>query len=309
VTLRAAALRRIGDVRLRRAASGRALAPELAAAYAHCWQVTRRSDSSFASAFWMLSGAKRRALHAIYAFCRLADDIADDPALRGDRSLLLARWRAELEAAYLEKSSHPVGIALADTVQRFRLPQSVFLELLDGVESDLRGDVFETFEDLRRYCHRVASTVGLLLVRVFGYRNPRSLAYAEQLGIAVQLTNVLRDVGEDAAAGRVYFPRQDLAYFGVPAEALGERRMTDELRLLLACYAELARVHYDRAARLLPPEDRRTLRPARAMGAIYRALLDELQRRDWPCLERSLRLSKSRRVAIATAAWMGIGGR
>ena len=280
-------------------------APDLRAAYEHCRQVTRRSGSSFASAFWMVRPERRRALHAIYAFCRMADDIADDPSVRGDRERLLERWREELEAAYLEKSTHPVGIALADTVHRFRLPRATFLELLEGVESDLRGERFESFEQLRHYCHCVASTVGLLLVRVFGYRNPRTLDYAEELGLAVQLTNVLRDVGEDAASGRIYLPSRDLERFGVDPETLRAGRMTDELRLLLGCYAERARIHYDRAAALLPPEDRHALRPARAMGAIYRALLEELQRRGFPCFEGALRQSRPRRLGIAAAAWLG----
>ncbi len=292
---------------LRRPVEPQPRPPELRAAYAHCREVTRRSGSSFASAFWMVSPERRRALHAIYAFCRMADDIADDPAVRGDRGRLLARWREELEAAYLEKSTHPVGVALADSVHRFRLPRQAFSELLEGVERDLAGEPFESFDELRRYCHCVASTVGLLLVRVFGYRNPRTLDYAEELGIAVQLTNVLRDVGQDAAGGRVYLPCQDLERFGVTPGALRAGSMSDELRLLLGCYAERARIHYDRAAALLPPEDRRSLRPARAMGCIYRALLEELQRRGFPCLDGALRLSKPRRLAIAASAWLGVG--
>jgi phytoene synthase len=291
---------------LRSAAGTSVSRRELRAAYDHCRRVTRRSGSSFASAFWMVAPARRRALHAVYAFCRMADDIADDPTVGGDRERLLALWRGELEAAYREESEHPVGIALGDAVQRFRLPRPVFLELLEGVESDLRGERFETFEELRRYCYCVASTVGLLLVRIFGFRNPDALAYAEELGIAVQLTNVLRDVGEDAAAGRVYLPQSDLEGFGVAAADLGERRMTDGLRLLLGCYAERARIHYDRAAALLPAEDRHSLRAAQAMGGIYRSLLEELQRRGFPCFDGSLRLSRSRRVAIAATAWLGL---
>ena len=219
------------------------LAREVRAAYAHCARVVRRSESSFAAAFWMFSRPRRRALHAIYAFCRLADDIADDPGVRGDRRRLLERWRAELMDAYLGKARHPVGIALGDAVHRFRLPQDVFLDLLRGVESDLLGESMETFEDLRRYCYRVASTVGLLVVHVLEARSPRSFEYAEMLGIAVQLTNVLRDVGEDAATGR-----------------------------------------------------------------IYRALLEELHGRGFPCLGTPLRLPRRRRLAIAASTWLGLEG-
>jgi 15-cis-phytoene synthase len=280
-------------------------APPLDAAYRHCQSVTRRSQSSFAAAFWMLPRPKRRALHAIYAFCRLADDIADDPAVHGDRGRLLERWRDELAAAYRDRSTHPVGVALADAVHRYRLPREDFEELLRGVESDLRGETIETFTDLKLYCYRVASTVGLLVVRVLEARDPRSLDYAEAMGIAVQLTNVLRDVGEDAAAGRVYLAREDLARMGVDPASLAGAAPSEDLRLLLALYAERARIHYDRAAALLPPADRRLLRPAEAMGRIYRTLLEELQRRGFPCLEQSLRLSRRRRLAIAASVWLG----
>jgi phytoene synthase len=275
-------------------------------AYAHCAEVVRRSDSSFAAAFWMFPKPRRRALHAIYAFCRLADDIADDPTVQGDRQRLLALWRSELSDAYRGKARSPVGIALGDAVHRYRLPEDVFQELLRGVESDLLGESMKTFEDLSRYCFRVASTVGLLVVRVLEARSPQALDYAENMGIAVQLTNVLRDVGEDAVGGRVYLAREDLDRLGVAPEQLVGPCMSDEVRLLLGLYAERARIYYDRAAALLPPEDRRLLRPAEAMGRIYRELLEELQRRGFPCLQESLRLSRSHRVALAAGVWLGL---
>ena len=275
------------------------------AAYDHCADVTRRSGSSFAAAFWMLPRPRRRAIYAVYAFCRLADDIADDPSVRGDRERLLERWRSELDAAYHGSAEHPIGVALGDAVQRFDLPQDVFLDLLRGIESDLRGEPMLRFEDLRRYCYRVASTVGLLIVRVLEARHPDALAYAEQMGIAVQLTNVLRDVGDDAAAGRVYLAREDLARMHVQPGALREGKATEEIRLLLALYAERARIRYEAAARLLPAEDRRVLRPAEAMGRIYRTLLDELHARGFPCLGAPLRLSKARRLAIAARVFLG----
>jgi phytoene synthase len=284
-----------------------ALSPEVRRAYDHCAQVTKRSDSSFGAAFWMFSRPRRRALHAIYAFCRLADDIADDPGVRGDRRRLLDRWRAELSDAYRSKASHPVGLALGDAVQRFRLPEAVFQELLLGVESDLTGETIETFQDLRRYCYRVASTVGLLVVRVLGERDGPALAYAESMGIGVQLTNVLRDVGEDAASGRVYLPREDLERLGVRPEALRGPVVSEELRLVLALQAERARIYYERAALALAGRERRQLRPAEAMGRIYRELLEELQGRGFPCFQAPLRLSRPRRLAIAAWVWLGMG--
>jgi 15-cis-phytoene synthase len=278
----------------------------LAEAYRHCAEVVRASGSSFASAFWMLPRPRRDALHAVYAFCRLADDIADDPAVRGDRRRLLERWRDELDAAYDGRASGVVAVALGDAARRFALPRETFLDLLAGVESDLTGARIETTGDLDRYCYRVASTVGLLVVRILGFRNPRALEYAQAQGIAVQLTNVLRDVGDDARSGRVYLARADLERFAVDPAALATGRMTEGLRCLLAHYGERARIHYERAAALLPPEDRHRLRAAEAMGLIYRRLLDELHRRGFPCLGTPLRLSRRRRVALAAAVWLGV---
>jgi len=281
--------------------------PEVIAAYAHCARVVRRSASSFAAAFWMFSVPKRRAIHAVYAFCRLADDIADEPSVRGDRSRLLERWREELRCACRGKAVSPVGVALGDAIARFHLPEELFLELLRGIESDLTGEPIETFEDLHRYCYRVASTVGLLIVRILGFRDPRSLEYAESMGIAVQLTNVLRDVGGDLASGRVYLPREDLERLGIDPAKVEQALGSEDLRLLMALYAERARIFYERAARLLPQKDRQALRPAEAMGGIYRTLLEELQRRGFPCSEEPVRLSKTRRLMIATSAWLGRG--
>jgi phytoene synthase len=280
--------------------------PSIAKAYRECAEITRRSGSSFASTFWMLPKPKRNALHAIYAFCRLADDIADDPEIAGDRTALLARWREELDDAFRGRAQHGVGVALSDAVERFRLPERVFLDLLAGVEFDLANGPIETFDDLQIYCYRVASTVGLLVVRILGFENPRSLEFAEALGIAVQLTNVLRDVGDDASTGRIYLPKDELERFGISTESILAGQMTAELQLLLSFNAKRAASYYERAEQLLPDEDRRALRPATAMGHIYRALLDELIQRNFPCFEQSVRLSKRRRVAIAAKVWIGM---
>jgi phytoene synthase len=278
-------------------------------AYAHCAGIARRSGSSFLAAFWMFPRAERRALHAIYAFCRLVDDIADDPALRGDRAMLLERWHEELVDAYRGKARHPVGIALGDAVHRFHLPEDCFLDLLAGIEADLRGGEVETFAELEHYCYCVASTIGLLVCGVRGLRGPRVRDYAVQLGIAVQLTNVLRDVGEDAAAGRVYLAREDREACGVSVDMLGSASHGEPLARLLSLYAGRARARYALAQSALPNELRRALRPAQAMGAIYRELLDTLERRDFPHHGPALRLSKSRRIAIAAREWLGLGAR
>jgi len=282
-------------------------APSVDAAYRHCAAITRASGSSFLAAFWMFPREQRRALHAIYAFCRLADDIADDESVRGDRTRLIGEWRRVLEDAYLEKSDHPVGIALGDAAQRFRLREAWFQDLLSGVEADLRGETIERFRDLEHYCYCVASTIGLLVVAVRGLGGPAVQEYAYTLGIAVQLTNVLRDVGADARAGRVYLAAEDLARMGVEPAALARGELTEPIRLLLALYAERARIRYERAQRALPPELARSARPAQAMGAIYRAQLELLQRSGFPCLTQTLRLSRRKRLGIAARVWLGVG--
>ena len=283
--------------------------PQVDAAYRHCAAISRASGSSFLATFWMFPKPQRLALHAIYAFSRLADDIADDEHVKGDRRRLVDQWRRELENAYLGKSTHPVGIALGDAVERFRLRQEWFLDLLEGVEADLRGDAIDSFEDLEHYCYCVASTIGLLVVTVRGMHGPAVQEYARSLGIAVQLTNVLRDVGEDARSGRIYFAREDMRRLGVRANDLMGREPSESLRLLFAVYAERARIRYERAQRVLPLELRRQARPAQAMGAIYRHLLESLHAQGFPCLSRRVRLSKPQRLAIAARVWLGAEAR
>ena len=280
--------------------------PQIDAAYGHCAAISRASGSSFLAAFWMFPKQQRLALHAIYAFCRLADDFADDESVKGDRQRLIDEWRRELENAYLGKSTHPVGIALGHAADQFGLRREWFLDLLEGVESDLRGEAIESFEDLERYCYCVASTIGLLVVTVRGMCGPAVHEYATSLGIAVQLTNVLRDVGEDARSGRIYLAREDLQRLGVRPEDLVEHEASGSVRLLLAVYAERARMRYEAAQRLLPQELRRQARPAQAMGAIYRQLLASLYEQGFPCLSQSVRLSKPRRLAIAAGVWLGV---
>jgi phytoene synthase len=276
-------------------------------AYEHCARVARASGSSFLAAFWLFPPAERRALHAIYAFCRMADDIADDEGVQGDRLRLLSRWRGVLDAAYAGAPDHPVGVALADSVARFSLPKRWFEDLLTGVEADLFGAPIEHFADLERYCYCVASTVGLLVVQVRGLEGEAIRDYAVQMGIAVQLTNVLRDVGEDAAAGRIYLAREDLLRMQVSPESLRRGERSEAQRLLFALYAERARIRYERAEAALAGADRRRLRPVEALGAIYRDLLDTLQARGFPCEGPSLRLSRRRRMAVAARTWLAPG--
>jgi len=276
----------------------------LAAAYAHCEAVTRRSATNFAWAFRLLSADRRRALSAVYAFCRAADDIADDPGSHGP-ARLLSRWRAELEAAYAGRPRHPIGLALADTVQRFALAREHFEEVIAGVEMDLTRDRYETWEDdLATYCCRVAGAVGLIAIDIFGYRNPSARQYAVHLGLAFQLTNILRDVAEDARRGRIYLPRADLRRFGCPEEDVLMGRCTDAFRQVMAFEGARAGEHYGRARFLLAEEDRQSLAPAEAMRLIYGQLLRRVAFRRYDVFGPRVRLTRPEKAGLAVAAWM-----
>ena len=254
----------------------------------------------------MLPSPRRKALRAVYAFCRLADDIADDEDLQGDRGALLARWRDELERAFRGTARSPVGIALADAARRYELSEEDFQDLLRGIESDLRGEDFRTFSELERYCYRVAGTVGRVLVGILGCRDADSLAYAEAMGTAVQLTNVLRDVREDAKRGRVYLALEDMQRMGVVRKDLAQPEADEALRMLLGQYAERTRMRYERAEAMLPAQQRRRLRSAQAMGRIYRALLEASTLRGFSNLSEPVRLSARRRLWIAASVWLGV---
>lgn len=279
------------------------LSTEALAAYRHCSEIVHASHSSFAATFWMLSREQRRAMHAIYAFCRLADDIADDEEIRGDRIELLRAWRGQLEDAYNGKASHPVGIAMADTVERYGLPKIWFEDLLEGIEMDLLEVEIREFRQLERYCYCVASTVGLSVVAILGLRGEAIERYAIEMGIAVQLTNILRDVGDDAGAGRIYLAQEDLDRHGVTRAAIESAELTGEIRGLLEEYARRAHRRFENAEAALPLGYRRALRPAQAMGAIYHELLRRVERSNFPCLDRVVRLSKAERVGIAARVW------
>jgi phytoene synthase len=274
----------------------------LDADYARCAQVTRESSSSFYYAFMLLPAERRRALHAVYAFCRLIDDIADDAATR-DPAVLLARWREELDRVFDGAPTYPVSRALADSVRHFAIPRRYFGELIDGAEMDLARVRYQTFEDLRLYCYRVASTVGLICIEIFGYRNPGTRIYAENLGIALQLTNIMRDVSEDASRGRIYIPLEDLAHFGVSPEEIFDGVHSDRFERLMEFEANRANSFYAAAERALPAEDRSTLLTAEAMRLIYGALLKRIVRSNYHVLGRRHSLSAPRKLLLVGRAW------
>ena len=250
--------------------------------YARCASITRRSSSNFYYAFMLLPAERRQALYSVYAFCRFVDDIADDAVgdeAGGKPAKLLARWREELERVFNGSPTHAISRALAYNVRRFAIPRRYFEEIIDGVEMDLGRTRYATFEELRLYCYRVASAVGLVCIEIFGYRNPRTREYAENLGIAFQLTNIIRDLSEDAARGRIYLPLEDLARFDVSEDEILRGADTIELRRLLEHEVERARSFYAQAENALAAEDRAAMVCAEAMRSIYRALLERIASR------------------------------
>jgi phytoene synthase len=274
----------------------------VAAAYAYCQAVTRRSSSNFAYAFRLLSPERRQALQAVYAFCRFVDDVADEAAGQPPAQLL-ERWRAELQAAYDGTATHPIGRALADAVRRFPLEQRHFLDLIGGVETDLFRRRYASFDELERYCYAVASTVGLLCIEIFGYRDPGARNYAVDLGIAFQLTNILRDVSEDAHRGRIYLPLEDLRRFDCTESELLHGRYSPRVGALMAFECGRARAYYLRARGALAPCDRGTLAAAEAMRLIYERLLSRIEARHFDVFGTKVTLPRYEKLTLAMAAW------
>jgi len=271
-------------------------------AYALCRDVTKRSSSNFYYAFHLLGPAQRNALYAVYAFCRFVDDIADDTGRR-DPAQLLERWRAELTAVYEGRPAHPIGVALADAARRFPLDKQHFADLIRGVEMDLSRTRYETFDALHEYCYLVASTVGLLCIEIFGYRNPGARDYALDLGIAFQMTNILRDVHEDAGRGRIYLPLEDLAHFDCTEDDLLGGHYSPRVAALMAFECGRARAYYLRARGALASGDRGSLAPAEAMRLIYERLLHRIEARHYDVFGPKVTLPRYEKLTLAMAAW------
>jgi phytoene synthase len=279
-------------------------ATAIAEDYARCAAITRRSSSNFYYAFMLLPLERRRALYAVYAFCRFVDDIADDDGI-AQPAAMLARWRDELSSVFAGTPTRPVSRALADNVVRFGIPRRYFDEVIDGVEMDLTRRRYESFDELSLYCRRVASAVGLICIEIFGYRNPATRVYAEKLGLAFQLTNIIRDVREDAKRGRIYVPLEDLRRFAVTEAELLDGAYTDRFRMLAAFEAQRARALYREAAQALPSEDGSSMLSAEAMRLIYGALLERIARSDYRVFDRRHRLSTLRKLYLVGRAWAG----
>jgi len=276
----------------------------LAHSFRYCQRLARARARNFYYSFLVLPPERRAAMCAVYAFFRYADDVTDDLAVP-DAADRLAAWRAALEAAYAgETAAHPILPAFREVTRRYAIPAIYFRELIEGAAMDLAPRRYETFDDLYRYCYCVASTVGLVCLHIFGFSDTRALVMAEACGIAFQLTNILRDIGEDAARGRVYLPQEDLRRFGCPEETLLRGEATPAFRELMRFEAARAWEYYERArplVGLVEPASRPCLR---AMIEIYSRLLRRIERCGYDVFRTRVALPAWSKLAIAGRAWI-----
>ncbi|MCE5180173.1 MAG: presqualene diphosphate synthase HpnD [Betaproteobacteria bacterium] len=270
----------------------------------YCQEKASKSGSSFYYSFLFLPPPKRQAITALYAFCREVDDVVDECHDAAVAHAKLAWWRNEVTSIYAGSPEHPVGQALAPLVKEFGLPAAELEEIIAGMEMDLQQNRYADFDQLQLYCHRVAGVVGLLSAKIFGYRDARTENYAHDLGLAFQLTNIIRDVGEDARRNRIYLPRDELQQFGVSEADILHGRETENFTRLMAFQAERARRYYDQAFAALPAADRKDQITGLIMAAIYRTVLDEIERDGYHVLDRRTSLTPVRKLWIAVKTWL-----
>jgi len=268
--------------------------------------ITQRSASNLALAFIMLPREKRDAMSALYAFCREVDDVADEESHPvAQRRAALAEWREDIRRACEDgQPKMPTNREFQPVIQRFKLPFDLFDELIRGCEMDLEQTRYANYEDLELYCYRVASVVGLLSIEIFGYRNPACRDYAIALGKALQFTNILRDVGNDAQRGRIYIPQTELDRFKVKPEEILRGEYSERFRALAEDFAKGAREFYRTARQKLAPEDRRNMVAAGLMGTVYWRLLMKLERAEFRVLQpEPLRLTKPQKLGLIGRSW------
>ncbi|HUW26896.1 MAG TPA: presqualene diphosphate synthase HpnD [Gallionella sp.] len=270
----------------------------------YCQNKTAKSGSSFYYSFLFLPSDQRRAITALYAFCREVDDVVDECSDVNVARTTLNWWRTEIAAIYTGKPQHPVCQALVPAVQQFNLAQEHLLEIIDGMEMDIDQPRYPDFKSLQLYCYRVASVVGLLTAEIFGYSDRRTLKYAHDLGIAFQLTNIIRDVGEDARRNRIYLPMDEMQEFGVAAADILNARETENFHQLMAFQAERAQHYYRQALDHLPEADRKAQRAGLIMAAIYRATLDEVIASGCHVLRERVSLGTGYKLWLAFKTWL-----
>ncbi len=270
----------------------------------YCKDKAASSGSSFYYSFLFLTPGRRRAITALYAFCREVDDVVDEIEDQQIARTKLAWWRNEIDNLFAGKPQHPVTRALEPALGPFGITSIRLNEVIDGMQMDLDQSRYLDFKGLETYCYHVAGVVGLLAAGIFGYRNPRTLEYAKNLGLAFQLTNIIRDVGDDARRNRIYLPMDELKRFDVPASDILNARYSDNFTRLMRFQAARAQTYYAAAFAELPDEDRRDQRAGLIMAAIYRTVLDEVEADGFKVLTQRTSLTPMRKLWIAVRTWM-----
>lgn len=270
----------------------------------YCQDKAAASGSSFYYSFLFLPKEKRRAITALYAFCREVDDVVDECSDEQVARTTLQWWRGQVAEIYSGRPQHPVAQALVPIVVQFNMAQEHLLEIIDGMEMDLDQPRYADFKSLQLYCYRVASVVGLLSVEIFGYKDRQTLKYAHDLGIAFQLTNIIRDVGEDARRNRIYLPMDEMQHFNVTAADILNANETENFQKLMAFQIERAQRFYDQALAQLPATDRKNQRTGLIMAAIYRATLDEVIHSGCHVLKERVSLTPLRKLWLAWTTWI-----
>lgn len=278
-----------------------------AEAQAYCTAYTKKSGSNFYYSFLFLPKTRREAMYTVYAFCKAVDSAVDEPPIGSNPQEELTRWRTELEAVYHGTPRLPITVSLSYHVQTLSIPKAYFEELIKGVEMDLVNTRYPTFDELSLYCYRVASVVGLICLHIFGVTSARAQDYAVALGMAFQMTNVLRDVGTDAALGRIYLPLDDLQACRLPESALLKQTYSPEFKTLMQ--QEVARAHHyyaqaQAALMGLSSEERRALTVAEIMRGIYSRILTQIERSDYRVFGPRISVSTTHRLAIALGIWL-----
>ncbi len=270
----------------------------------YCQEKCAASGSSFYYSFLFLPPERRQAIMALYAFWREVDDVVDECHDIALASTKLAWWRQEIDRVSQGQPQHPVGQALQRVASNINLPREQLLEIIDGMEMDLQQSRYLDFKGLSLYCYRVASVVGLLAAEIFGYQDRQTQKYAHDLGMAFQLTNIIRDVGEDARRGRIYLPMDELKQFNVPAADILNARYSDNFTALMQFQYERAQRYYEQAFALLPAVDRKNQRPGLIMAAIYRTLLEEIRGENFQVLHQRISLPATRKLWLAAKTWI-----
>lgn len=278
-----------------------------AEAQAYCTVYTKKSGSNFYYSFLFLPKARREAMYTVYAFCKAVDSAVDEPPAGSNPEEELKRWRSELDAVYRGTPTYPITVSLAHHVKALSIPKAYFEELIKGVEMDLFNNRYVTFDELSLYCYRVASVVGLICLHIFGVTSPRAQDYAVDLGMAFQMTNILRDLGVDATQGRIYLPLDDLRACKYSEKALLRQTYSPEFKTLMQRETARAHQYYEKAhaaLMALPRRERQALTVAEIMRGIYSRILKKIERSDYQVFGPRISLSTTHRLAIALGIWL-----